>query len=162
MPERYTRAQIVLHWLVALLVLAQYLNHDAIGSAWSAIRRGLQDVPGGPLVAAHVVIGLAILAFTLWRIALRMTHGAPPPPPEEPRVLRTLAAATHGSLYLLLLLLPLSGLAAWFGDVGRAADAHAVLKSLLMAVILLHVAGALYQRFVLRSDVVSRMLRASR
>ena len=41
MPERYTRAQIVLHWLVALLVLAQYLNNGAIGSAWSAIRRGL-------------------------------------------------------------------------------------------------------------------------
>lgn len=162
MPESYTRTQIVLHWLVALLVLAQYLDNGAIGSAWRAMRRGLEEVPGGPLVAAHVVIGVAILAFGIWRVVLRLTHGAPPPPAGEPRILRILAAATHGGLYLLLLLLPVSGLVAWFGGIGQAADAHSVLKSLLMAVVLLHVAGALYQRFVLRSDVLARMVRASR
>ncbi len=159
MPKGYSATQIALHWAIALLVLAQFLNDEAIGAAWRALRRGDAEVPGGFLVTAHVFVGVAILLFSLWRIALRVTRGAPPAPAEEPRPLRLLAAATHGLLYLLLLAVPLSGLAAWFGGVGTAADAHEVLKTALMLIVFLHIAGALYQRFVLKNDVVSRMLR---
>ena len=87
-----------LHWAIALLVLAQFLNDEAIGAAWRALRRGDAEVPGGFLVTAHVFVGVAILLFSLWRIALRVTRGAPPAPAEEPRPLRLLAAATHGLL----------------------------------------------------------------
>ena len=95
---------------MALLVLAQYLNDDAIGAAWRAFRRG-QEVPGSLLATAHVVVGCAILVLVAWRIALRLTRGAPPPPDDEPLILRAAAAATHVLLYAMLLLLPLSGIA---------------------------------------------------
>ncbi len=108
MPKGYSISQIRLHWLVAVLVLAQFLNEDAIGAAWRAFRRGAAEIPGGPLVLAHVWGGVAILGFVLWRITLRLTRGAPPLPPEEPRMLRIVAAATHGTLYLLLLLVPVN------------------------------------------------------
>lgn len=159
MPKGYSATQIGLHWAVALLVLVQFLNNGAIGAAWRALRRGDAEVPGGFLVAAHVFVGIAILVFALWRITLRVTRGAPPAPAEEPRPLRLIAAATHGLLYLLLLAVPFSGLAAWFGGVAPAAGAHEVLKTALMLIVFLHIAGALYQRFVLKSDVVTRMLR---
>lgn len=159
MRQGYSPTQIALHWTVALLVLAQFVNDDAIGAAWRALARGAAEVPGGFLVTAHVAGGIAILAFALWRIGLRLTRGTPPAPPEEPRVLRIVAALTHGALYLLLLLVPLSGLAAWFGSVREAAGAHETLKTLLMLAVFLHVAGALFQQFVLRSDVVARMVR---
>ena len=58
--QGYSLAQISLHWIVALLVLAQFLNDEAIGAAWRAIRRGEAAIPGGFLVTAHVVVGIAI------------------------------------------------------------------------------------------------------
>ncbi len=159
MSSGHSRTRIALHWLVAGLVLVQFLDDGAIGSAWRAIRRGAETVPGGLLVTAHIVAGISVLAFALWRIALRFRSGAPPPPSEEPRALRIVAAATHGALYLLLLVVPLSGLAAWYGGVAKAGDIHELLTTLLMWLIFLHIAGALYQHFILRSQVVVRMLR---
>lgn len=158
MPTGYSRTQIALHWTIALLVLLQFLNDDAIGAAWRALRRGTEPA-GGALATAHVVAGIAILVLAVWRIALRLTRGAPPPPAEEARPLRIVAAATHGTLYLLLLAVPLTGLAAWFGGIRPAAGLHETLKTVLMLLIFLHIAGALFQRFVLKTDVVTRMIR---
>jgi cytochrome b561 len=158
MQRAFSLSQILLHWIVALLVLAQYLNDDAIGAAWRAFRRG-QERPGGLLATAHVVVGCAILALVLWRIALRLIRAAPMPPDDEPLILRAVAAATHLGLYAMLLLLPLSGIAAWFGGVGSAIGMHRLMESLLLPLVGLHVCGALYQRFVLRSNVLARMTR---
>lgn len=160
MPSRFSTAQVSLHWLTAFAVLAQFLNDGAIGAAFRATMRKAAEIPGGWLVTAHVVGGIAILAFTLWRIGLRIVHGAPAAPASEPRPLRLVAAATHGLLYLLLLLLPLTGLAAWFGEIRAAGGLHALLTTALLVLVGLHVAGALYQQLVLRSDVLARMLPA--
>lgn len=158
MPARFSPAQIALHWLTALLILAQYLNDHAIGRAFHATMRGAAQIPGGWLVTAHILAGLAIFAFALARIAMRLRRGTPPAAAEEPRVLQIAAAATHGLLYVLLLLMPLTGLVAWYGAVGAAGNLHELLKTVLLAVIAFHVAGAFYQQFILRSDVVARML----
>lgn len=40
-----------------------------------------------------------------------------------------------------------------------AGTLYALGKTLLMLLVFLHIAGALYQRFVLKSDAVTRMLR---
>ena len=158
MERGFSLSQILLHWIVALLVLAQYLNDDAIGAAWRAVRRG-SEVPGGVLATAHVVVGCAILVLVAWRIGLRLTRGAPTPPDDEPLLLRAVSATTHLLLYALLLVLPLSGLAAWFGGIGGAIGVHRLMESLLLPLVGLHVCGALYQALVLRSDVVARMIR---
>lgn len=157
MARRFSPLQILLHWSVALLVLGQFLTDDAVGGAWQAFRRGTAE-PDGPLVLAHVAGGILILGLTVWRIVLRVTRGVPPAALAEPRSLRLAAAATHHMLYLLLLILPVTGLAAWFGGLGAAADLHKMLTTLLLVMIALNVVGAAYQQFVLRSDVLARML----
>lgn len=157
MSRRFSPLQILLHWSVALLVVNQFLTDSAVGPAWWALRHNTGK-PLTLLALAHIAGGILILALVIWRIVLRATRGVPPAPLAEPRPLRLAGAATHHLLYLLLLVLPLTGLAAWFGGLRPAASLHETLTTLLLAIIALHVAGAAYQQFVLRSDVLSRML----
>lgn len=156
----YSRAQIALHWIVALLIVPQFVLHDAMSEAWDRVEDGL-EVTFDPLVAAHVFGGLAVLALVLWRLVLRARRAAPPPPEAEHPALKLVAKAVHGGLYLVALLLPVSGAAAWFGGIEAAAEGHEVLKALLLALVALHVAGALYHQFVLRTNIMDRMKRAA-
>lgn len=160
-PDGYSTTQIMLHWSVATLVVMQFFVNDEIGDAWRAFAAGgAADESQAANARVHVVIGLVILALALWRIVLRLTRGAPPPPSDEPRLLRIAASAAHLSLYVLLVLTPLSGAAAWFLVAEPAAAAHGVLRALLFIVAVLHIAGALVQLLVFRSNVFWRMLAA--
>jgi len=159
----YSPAQMALHWTVAVLVAFQFLAHDGIEESWSAFLRS-EAPPAGASVLTylHIVAGILILLLVLVRIYLRLTRGAPAPPAEEPRLLQLSAEVVHGSIYLLLLLLPISGFVAWFLGVEAAGDVHELLQKGLLAAIGLHVAGALFQHFVLRSQVLMRMFRPER
>ena len=61
---------------------------------------------------------------------------------------------------LTMILMPLSGSVAWFGGVEAAAQGHNVLKIVLLALVALHLVGALYHQFVLRDGTLARMRRA--
>lgn len=155
MPQSYSRSQIILHWAVFALITYQFLFHDGIEQAWRAFRQtGEAATSTGALL--HIVPGIAVLLFALWRIALRITRGAPPLP-EGHALMNRAAAVAHWVLYGLMLLVPLSGMAAWFLGSGGAGEAHEVLKTLLLVVILLHVAAALLHQFVLRDGLMARM-----
>lgn len=158
MTQGYSRTQITLHWVILLLIGAQYLFHDAIAEGWEKVEKGL-EVGFDPMIAQHIATGGLILLLVIWRIVLRVRRGAPEMPADEPAVLKFVAKATHGLLYLLLILLPISGVVAWFGGVAEAAEGHELMKLLLLIIVGLHVFGALYQQFVLKSDVLSRMTR---
>lgn len=159
-PTGYTRTQIILHWLIFALIAAQFIFSDSISHAWRSVLKG-EEVVFNPLIAQHVFTGIAILLLVVWRFAIKARRGAPALPEDEPPMLKLAANVTHIGLYLLMFLVPLSGLAAWFGGVEIAGAAHEILKSLLMLLFLLHVAGALYQQFVLKSDIMARMKRPS-
>ncbi|WP_149140422.1 cytochrome b [Gemmobacter caeruleus] len=159
MPTGYSRSQIVLHWLTALVILWQFVANDAMGAAWRAVRQG--NTPAfDPLVLAHVAGGVIVLAFALWRLVLRKTRGAPPPPADEAPALKLAAAATHIGLYLVMILLTVSGGMAWFGGVTSAGEVHEVLTTLLLVLIGLHVVAALWHQFWLRDGLMDRMRRA--
>ena len=49
---------------------------------------------------------------------------------------------------------------AWFGGVALAAQGHNILKIALLALIALHVVGAVYHHFVLQDGLINRMRRA--
>ncbi|MCV2868369.1 cytochrome b/b6 domain-containing protein [Defluviimonas sp. WL0002] len=157
-PAGYSRVQIALHWAVLVLLLPQYLFEDGIKGAWRAYRRG-QEAGFDPTVPMHVFGGLAILLIVAWRIAIRMRRGAPALPPGGKPVLDRFAGLTHLALYALLLALPITGAAAWFGGLTELGEVHEVLKTALLILSGLHVLAAVYHQFVLRDGLMERMKR---
>ena len=126
-PKGYSLGQIRLHWIVALLLVPQFILHDTIKAAYIAIGKG-EGFSYSPVLVAHIVGGIAILLLMIWRLAMRWRRGVPLPPAEESPALQAVAKAVHLALYAILLLMPVSGLVAWFGHVGAAAQVHEVMK----------------------------------
>ncbi|MBB3694635.1 cytochrome b [Sphingomonas sp. BK580] len=169
--ERYSRVAIAFHWTIAALVIVNIavgLGHDPI----PALRA---------LMPAHKAIGLTVLALTALRVAWRLAHRPPRLPAGTPGWERGAAHATHWTLYLLLVALPLSGWVLVSGPQGRrplnwfgvfdlpylpvtspaaegAAKAHGLLGWVMLALVLLHLAAALRHHLVLRDRVLARML----
>lgn len=158
MAKPYTKLQIRLHWAIFLLIVLQYIGHEPIAGAWDRLTRG-ETILFDPLVLGHVFLGVFILLLVVLRIVLRLRDGAPPLPAEEPSPLKLAAQLTHLGLYALMILMPVSGAVAWFGRVEGAAEAHEVMRVILLALVLLHVLGALYQQFVLKTNIMVRMKR---
>jgi cytochrome b561 len=161
----------VFHWLVAALIAAQFV----IGWTMPDIHKGTR--PEG-LIAWHLGVGATLIAVVLLRIVWRLAH--PPGPANVSPFLRAVSRITHGLLYLALLVVPLLGwanassrgwsvrLLGWLpfpaiapagSSVGHAmGDIHGYLAWVLFALIALHIAAALFHRFVLKDRVLQRML----
>lgn len=156
MPKGYSKTQIRLHWVIFILILFQFVLHEPIAAGWDIMMEGDMPEPN-PLVLQHVIGGLAILALVLWRLRIRTTRGAPALPADEPLILKGIAHLTHFVLYALMILMPLSGAVAFFGQVEAAGSAHEFMRILLLLFALLHILGALYQQFVLKTNIMDRM-----
>ena len=158
-PHGWSRLYVVLHWLVVLLVIAQFLDHEAMVALWDATLEG-RGVPAATSTGGwiHIIAGTAILAATAIRLLDRSVNGRPPYPQGEPTWAGWLARITHFLLYGVLLLMPALGLAAWLTGDDAIAGYHTVLWTPLLVLVGLHVLGALVQHFVFRSEVLKRML----
>lgn len=161
-----------LHWLVVALIAAQFI----LGWAMPDVHH--DTLPVG-LIAWHLAVGATLVLVVLLRILWRCTHAAPPHTTITP-IFRRLAGATHGLLYVLLVVVPLLGWAnassrGWavraFGllhlpglvptgsRIGHAmGDIHSTLAWVLLVVIGLHIGAALLHHFVLKDRVMHRML----
>lgn len=100
-PLTYTGTAQLLHWLLALLLIA--LAGTGLYMA---------DLPSGAarsqLIGLHKSLGLSAGALILFRLAWRLCH---PPPPllQLPAWQQRAAYATHLLLYGLMLALPVTG-----------------------------------------------------
>ncbi len=157
-PTCYSARQIRLHWLVTILIVAQFVLHEPMSEAWDMIEDG-QTPAFNWLVLSHVFGGVLVLVFALWRLVLRQTRGVPDAPAEEPAPLRLAAHLGHLALYALMILMPLSGMAAWFGGIEAAAEGHEVMKVALLALVAVHVLAALWHQFWLKDGLLLRMKR---
>ncbi|MGL4280686.1 MAG: cytochrome b [Albidovulum sp.] len=155
----YSRLQIALHWGIMLLIILNYLTSDAMSAAWRALRDGKDAY--GTTAALHVWVGVAILALVLVRLAVRLTRGAPEVPAGTPVLFRRGAQLAHIAIYGLLIAMPAAGIAAWFGGIGAAGEAHEVMFNLLFLIVLAHVGGALFHQLVLKDHLIARMMKAN-
>lgn len=103
--------------------------------------------------------GALILSFVVWRLVLRLTRGVPAAPENEPTPLKTLSHIAHWAFYAVLAAMAVTGSLAWFADVTPAAQAHNVLKVVLLALVALHVHAVPFHRLVLKNNVMRRMIR---
>jgi cytochrome b561 len=161
MPKGYSSAQIGLHWIIALLIALQFLFNEPIKEAFDRALEGELQPFSWP-VWGHIAGGTLILGLAIWRVILRRSRGAPPPPEGEGSLLGRAATLGHWALYALILLLPVGGLIAWFGGVELAGDAHGLLSNVLLFVVAVHVAAALWHQFWLKDHLLRRMMRAER
>lgn len=162
-PKGYTATQIFLHWAIAALVIFQLIFGDYIKPAYRALQRGTEPAEADLSQAnIHVYVGIAVLALALARLAARFLHGVPAAPAGESNVQKWVASAAHVLLYLVIFLMPVSGMVAWYGGVSLAGQMHETAKPVIILVIALHAAGALWQHFVAKTDVLTRMLRPVR
>jgi cytochrome b561 len=161
------------HWLTFLLL---------VGSFMIALR--MESLPLSPrklqLFAWHKWVGVTVLAVVVLRLAWRLANPVPRQPSGVPRWQQRLAGLSHAALYGLLIVIPVTGwvmsealnlpvvylglfrIPSPFGvdrALGEAMRAlHLVLALTMLALIGIHALAALYHHFVLRDDVLRRML----
>ena len=156
-PLGYTRTQIALHWLVASLVLAQYATSGAIVRTHSIHLIGQR--PSASDLVLHTVhsrVGLAIVALMLGRLGLRLWAGAPAPLDAAGGVAMRLAQSIHVAFYAVLIAEGVTGAVAsyfWW----TISAAHVILFKVLLALVTIHVAAAVWHEFVRKDAVMSRM-----
>lgn len=176
---RYTLAQRVVHWLVALLALLTL----AIGLTLGYLRfEGARDAFGmaatNGLYITHKTIGVLLLVLMLVRVVLRLRFGKPGYAVALARPQKVASEIVHGLLYVLLLAMPVIGWMAtaaggfpinffhWvlpplIGENEALSEAlytwHLVIGLAILALVLVHVAGALYHWLIRRDGVMQRM-----
>lgn len=172
--SRYTRTAIALHWLIAVM----------IGSAFT-LGLIMSDMPGLSMAKLkyyswHKWMGVTIFILALLRVMWRATHSAPPLAAGLPAWQRHAASATHLMLYVLIIVIPLTGyfysLAAgvqvvYLGIIPLPVliaknevlkeilkSTHSILNFSMAGLIALHALGALKHYFIDRDGTLARML----
>jgi cytochrome b561 len=172
--HRYAGSQRLLHWVMAAVIFAAL----TIGLYCTFLGRGSPDRQ--MLMDIHKSLGMTALVLIVLRIPLRAKTGEPAWRNAPARHERIASDAAHGVLYILMLLMPLSGYITsssegrsvpWFGlftwpnlftenhPFGRLVGrVHHYGAYVFFAILGLHLAAVLWHRFVRRDDVLSRML----
>ena len=157
-PLGYTRAQILLHWLVAGLVLVQYSTSGAIVRTHSIHLIGQRPNPTDLVLhTIHNRVGLTIIALMVGRLALRLWVGAPLPGGSSPPGFTTrLAQGVHAAFYAVLITEGLTGAVAsyfWW----PISAVHVILFDILLALVAVHIVAALWHHFIRKDGVVGRI-----
>jgi cytochrome b561 len=165
----YSNRMVLVHWLtLALLVAAWFLGesvHDARHEEGATIT--------GYIV--HALVGGAVLLLTVLRLLFRRKDGVPAPMGNTP--MDKLAKGIQHLMYLILFLLPVSGMMQIFtSDVGKALlagdaallpkkftgvfahEVHELLVTALILLVVIHVLGAIKHQFIAKDGLMERML----
>jgi cytochrome b561 len=104
-PERYTAVAILLHWLIALGVLALIV----IGLAMTQWPGAIGPAETFTLYQLHKSIGITVLLLGAVRLLWRLTHKPPALPGSMPVAEKAAARGVHWLLYAWGIGLPLTG-----------------------------------------------------
>lgn len=169
---RYSTGAIIFHWVIAILVIVNW-----------RIAEGAEHLEGAAKAAAiapHKAIGITILVLSILRLIWRLTHRPPAPPEAIAGWERVLANTVHVIFYVLLIGLPIGGWLAssyagfpidYFGlftiplfpvevnfdTAGAIIDQHKAGGTFVLALVVLHVLGALKHSFIDKVPGLSRM-----
>lgn len=166
----FTPLQRALHWVMAICILAMLF----VGVGMVSTIKPKYLV----LVSIHKPLGVIILVLAVLRLMVRWQSGAPPLPSDMPEPMKLAARLSHVIFYLLMIAMPLLG---W--GMLSAADypvvvagiqlpailppnpelhsmlwnSHRLLAFCFFALILVHLAAALFHALVRRDGVFEAM-----
>jgi cytochrome b561 len=169
--QRFTPLQRALHWLMAICIFAMLFI--GVGMVSTIAPKYL------PLIAIHKSLGAVIFVLALIRLAVRWRYGAPALPADLPAPMKLAAELSHYVLYILMIAMPLLG---WgmlsaanypivlFGGVHLPMilpqsdslhttlwNAHFTLAFVFFAIVLMHLAAALFHALVRHDGVFEAM-----
>jgi cytochrome b561 len=98
---RFSPLSRVLHWLMALMIVAMLFIGTGMAASVSERYRFL--------IAIHRPLGLAVLILVAIRLVNRLINPPPPLPDSLPPLQRVAAKASHVLLYALMFIIPLLG-----------------------------------------------------
>ena len=172
---RYSRGAVILHWLIALMIIGNFL-----GALLS------EDLPRDQKIVVmgyHKATGILILLLSIARLGWRITH-RPPPLAETLKVWEAaLTRVTHTLFYFLMIAVPMAGWGlhsaaregapiSMFGLFNFPAlpvawdkatrdvlhDLHELTATAMLVLFVLHVGAALKHQFIDRDRTLARML----
>ena len=161
-PARYSAIQIALHWGVVVLIVVQLLTGGLMAEYFDALLKAGEDRPIMGNAVWHIVSGILILIFMLTRLALRYSHGAPPPKADSPDWDKLLSKLNHWLFYLVLIAMPLVGLAAYLIPSEAMGELHENTVPVLLALVALHLAGVIYHQLIRKDGLIRRMTQPER
>jgi cytochrome b561 len=173
--QKYTIFMRVLHWVMAIIILGLI-----VFGFW------MEDLPKdypdkGYIYGLHKSFGVLILILFILRVIVRLCSKIPPLPRTIPIKIHKFSHIAHYLLYILMFIVPVIGyfMSNSFGysvglfginlpdifpedkPLGRLIhDWHGYFAYTLLAIVILHVIGALKHRFfeAPENDVLKRML----
>ena len=169
--ERYSKVAVILHWVTAILMIYMLFWGEGLIKSFGATQAANPTL--------HASLGLTILILTVARLVWRF-YKPPPPDVPMPAWQKIGAHAVHWAFYALLILIPLSGLAALDNEIaGRHPElasatffglfpmfhyslpafghAHGLMTNVAIGLLALHVLGALKHQFIDRDGTLARM-----
>ncbi|MGA7809246.1 cytochrome b [Bradyrhizobium sp.] len=169
--HRFNPLQRGLHWLMAICIIAMLF----IGVTMVSIVAPTYL----PLITTHETLGTVIFVLVCIRLVLRLYFGAPPLPVDLPTPIKMVATLSQYALYGLMIVMPLLGWAMlsaerypvmlyWKSVLPQVLPqsesahtwlwrAHHYLAFAFFALILMHVAAALFHALVRRDGVFQSM-----
>lgn len=167
----YTRTSQILHMVIATIVIFMLCVSFFMGDA--------PDQYKGVVYTLHKSFGLTILALMVYRILWISLKGRPSLPKDTPRWEFFLSRSVQYGLYILLIIMPLSG---WLMSVAANKspsyfwlftaklpiepnkalasfmnESHEWLAWVIIVFVALHVAGAMKHLFINKDNVVQKM-----
>jgi cytochrome b561 len=169
--HRFNPLQRTLHWVMAVCILTMLFI--GVGMASTVAPEYLT------LVNIHKPLGILILILALIRLVVRLRYGAPALPADLPEPMKLAAYLSHYALYALMIAMPLIGWAMlsaakypvvlwpgiWLPPIlplnpslhTLLWNAHFYLAFLFFALILMHLAAALFHALIRRDGVFDSM-----
>lgn len=168
--EPYSKRMVIIHWLTLVLLIVTWYLGEALVDA----RNG----SGATLIGyfAHALMGGAILLVTILRLIFRSVDGTPPPVGNS--LMDMVARGIQYGLYVLLILLSISGFMTLLTSTVGAAlvtgeaimlpaeytgpsmiphAVHEVLVTVLIVAVLMHILGAIKHQFIVKDGLMRRM-----
>lgn len=172
-PARYERTAVVLHWIVALLIIA------LMATGWYMVGIPKNTPERAFFFNLHKSLGIITVIFIVMLIVWRIRHVAPPLPSAMPKWERMAANLNHRLFYVFMVLVTLTGyltssfsrygpklfgiaLPHWgWEDAalrGNFTAVHRITALIFAVLIAIHIAAALKHLLVDKDGVFQRML----
>lgn len=167
LSDKFSKGIIVIHWLTALLILVLFVSGLSL--------KGLEVSEKMDLLKFHASLGTLFFLLTIIRSILFFKSRRPADLKTSSRFNDILAVWIHNVLYVLMLLLGISGIATMiiggYGDALQTGDlslikprediaslkAHTVLSFLTIGLVVLHIIGVIKHFILTKENTLKRI-----